>query len=84
MAKIPATAEWGRQTAKGRYGSVHDSPVSPAPTQQPPQDIEDKHGDTYDNDAAGWVRGVREGPPIGKHEDGTNRPGFDKNHRSGG
>lgn len=40
-----------------QYKSIPDSPVTPAPSQQPPQDPEDKHGAKYDNDADGWVRG---------------------------
>ncbi len=71
MTKIKSTQLWGRETAKERYKQPNKEAVSPAPTQQPPQDPEDKHEVGYDNDASGWVRG--HGSPY---------PYFDK-HKSG-
>jgi hypothetical protein len=43
------------------------------------QDVEDRYGAGYLNDASGWVRGAR-GEPTGNNEDATNYPGgnFDK------
>jgi|KBSMisStaDraftv2_1062788.scaffolds.fasta_scaffold27946_3 hypothetical protein len=72
MAKPAQNVEkWGRATAKERYGTPDASGVTPAKSQQPPQDPEDKHGAKYDNDASGWVRGV-----------GSPYPHFDT-HKSG-
>jgi hypothetical protein len=32
--------------------------VSPAPSEQAPQFVDEKHGAAYDNDASGWPRGM--------------------------
>lgn len=58
MANPENTSKWGLKTAKERYGPIEDSKVTPAPSQQAPQDPEDKHGAKYDNDhKSDWVRG---------------------------
>jgi hypothetical protein len=53
------TSKWGRETAKERYGkgqgSLSDHPK--ANNLQSPQDPQDQHEDTYNNDSEGWVNG---------------------------
>lgn len=73
MAHAKNVEKWGRATAKERYGVAKESGVTPAPSQQAPQDPEDKHASGYDNDASGWVRGMGKESP---------HPKFDR-HKSG-
>jgi hypothetical protein len=64
MAKIQETHKWGRETAKARYGreTGNSLPVSPAPTEQPPQFKDEQSSDHVDSD--GWVRGKGKESPY--------------------
>jgi hypothetical protein len=71
MTKVKNVEKWGLDTAKERYGVTKTQGVSPAPTQQPPQDHEDKHEASYDNDASGWVRGKGKQSPYPDFDHGS-------------
>lgn len=63
--------EWGKATAKERYGGKKNSGLVPKDLgDQAPQDPVDQHGPQYDNDVplSGWLRGP----------DATKKPGFAK------
>lgn len=63
------TEQWGKDTAKARYGGQSNTGLTPADKgQNEPQAPEDKHGPGYDNDVplSGWLRGP----------DATKKPGF--------
>lgn len=61
--KHKSTQEWGRNTAKERYGTGPVLADHPADNDalQAPQDPQDKHESTYNNDSNGadeWTRGM--------------------------
>lgn len=63
--------KWGRDTARERYGKLHEPPLSQK-SEEAPQCPEDKRGPDYDNNTPdNWVRGMGKGQAEGK-------PGFDK------
>jgi hypothetical protein len=74
MKNVKYVEKWGLATAKERYGVGKQSGVTPAPSQQAPQDHEDKHDSNYDNDASGWVRGKGSPYPDFDHGKLDRRP----------
>lgn len=61
------TMEWGKNTAKSRYGG-NQGPLEGTTAGQKPQDPIDVQGKKYDNDTGNhW-----------SHHGGESRPGFDK------
>jgi len=85
MAKVQNTSKWGLATAKERYGTargdINDYPQ--ANNLEAPQDIQNQRDEPkYSNIASGWVRGAV-GKPTMKNETAENKPGFDKNSKTG-
>lgn len=64
----------GRALAHKRYGARDEKIPAPSPSEQAPQFPDSKHGEKYDNNASGWVRGM-------PNENATGKPFFDKGKR---